>query len=151
MNYMLEAGFLGTRAPLFMDMVTMIVALLPLLLGGAIWLAKKGDIKLHKIAQIALFIVSVIVVGYFEYGVRIGGGFEEFIQGSSANHTFVFYFLLLHIAIAVVTLVLWSKTIFDAIKSKNMDTHAQRGKKTAWWIIATSLTGLGVYLLLFVA
>ncbi|HHO42105.1 MAG TPA: DUF420 domain-containing protein [Epsilonproteobacteria bacterium] len=151
MEYMLKAGFLGTRAPLFMDMVTLIVALLPFLLCGAIWLAKIGNIKLHKIAQVVLFVVSVIVVGYFEFGVRFGGGFEEFIQGSSLNHTFVFYFLLLHIAIALVTLVLWSKVIFYALKSKDIQNHPKRGKQAAWWILATSLSGLGVYVLLFIS
>ncbi|MDD3775960.1 MAG: DUF420 domain-containing protein, partial [Sulfurovaceae bacterium] len=83
MNYMFEAGFLGTRAPFFMDMVTLIVVLLPLLLSGTILLAKIGRYEAHKIAQVALFVVSVIVVGYFEYGVRIGGGFDEFVKGSS--------------------------------------------------------------------
>lgn len=37
MNYMFEAGFLGTRAPFFMDMVTLIVAGLPLLVAAAIF------------------------------------------------------------------------------------------------------------------
>ncbi|MDQ7067856.1 MAG: hypothetical protein Q9M40_07695 [Sulfurimonas sp.] len=41
MNYMFESGFLGTKAPFFMDFVTLLVALLPVLVYGAILLAKK--------------------------------------------------------------------------------------------------------------
>jgi putative membrane protein len=40
MEYMFEVGFLGTRAPFFMDTVTLIVALLPLLIALAVTLAK---------------------------------------------------------------------------------------------------------------
>jgi putative membrane protein len=158
MDYMFEAGFLGMRAPFFMDMVTFIVALLPLLLSSAIWLAKTGHHKAHKIAQIALFTISVIVVGYFEYGVRIGGGFDEFVKGSSLSHSFVFFFLIFHIAIAVITLFIWIKTLGFAIKAYSYNklpgsesaSHMKMAKQTVLWINATAITGIGVYLLLFV-
>jgi len=155
---MFEAGFLGTRAPLFMDMVTIIVALLPLLLGITVLLARMGHYKAHKIAQIALFVVSVIVVGYFEYGVRIGGGFDEFVKGSSLSHSFIFYFLIFHIAIAIITLYTWFKTLGFAIKAyshtklpgSESERHIKMAKQTIVWINATAITGIGVYVLLFV-
>ncbi len=158
MNYMFEAGFLGTRAPLFMDMVTLIVALLPLLLGSVVLLARAGHYQAHKIAQIALFIISVIVVGYFEYGVRIGGGFDEFVKESSLSHSFIFYFLLFHIAIAIITLYTWSKTLGFSIKAYSHTNlpgsesahHIKMAKQTIVWINATAITGIVVYLLLFV-
>ncbi|MGW8170048.1 MAG: DUF420 domain-containing protein [Sulfurovaceae bacterium] len=158
MNYMFEAGFLGTRAPLFMDMVTLIVALLPLLLGSTVLLARTGHYQAHKIAQIILFIVSAIVVGYFEYGVRIGGGFDEFVKGSSLSHSFIFYFLLFHITIAIITLYTWLKTLGFSLKAYSHSNlpgnesmnHIKMAKQTIMWINATAITGIGVYLLLFV-
>ncbi len=152
---MFQSGFLGTRAPLFMDMVTIIVALLPILLVLAIYPAIKGYYKTHKFAQVALYVVSVIVVGYFEYGVRIGGGFEEFIKGSSMSHSFVYYFLLMHIAIAVVTLILWTKTLLKAMKTENLPgsysiRHKKDARVTSMFIVATGVTGLAVYFMLFV-
>ncbi|NEW59683.1 DUF420 domain-containing protein, partial [Sulfurovum sp. bin170] len=39
MEYMFEAGFLGTRAPLFMDIIVIIVGLLPFLIAFTIWTA----------------------------------------------------------------------------------------------------------------
>lgn len=158
MNYMFEAGFLGTRAPLFMDMVTIIVALLPILLALAIYPAIKGYYKTHKVAQVTLYVVSVIVVGYFEYGVRIGGGFEEFIKGSSMSHSFVYYFLLMHIVIAVITLVLWTKALYNALNGSGKSilpgsasiSHKKEAKLASLFILATGITGLAVYFMLFV-
>ncbi len=158
MDYMFEAGFLGTRAPLFMDMVTLIVALLPLLLGSVVLLAKTKHYQAHKIAQITLFTVSVMVVGYFEYGVRVGGGFDEFVKSSSLSHSFIFYFLIFHIAIAIITLFIWVKTLGFAIKAyshtklhgSESKHHIKMAKQTIVWINATAITGIGVYLLLFV-
>jgi len=45
MNYMFQPGFLGTRAPFFMDFVTLIVAFLPLLIGVAIWTAPRTGFR----------------------------------------------------------------------------------------------------------
>lgn len=55
MNYMFKTGFLGTNAPFFMDVVTIIVALLPLLIFVATSLAASGKYKEHKIAQIFIY------------------------------------------------------------------------------------------------
>ena len=59
MEYMFHEGFLGTRAPMFMDMVTLIVALLPFLVGSAIYFAKIRKYKVHAFLQIFIF-VSVL-------------------------------------------------------------------------------------------
>ncbi|MBU1669408.1 DUF420 domain-containing protein [bacterium] len=158
MDYMFESGFLGTRAPFFMDFVTLIVALLPLLILGAIFLAKIKSYKLHALTQTLLFIVSVIVVGYFEYGVRLGGGFNAFMEKSTTSHTYAFWVLIVHIIIAVITLGIWISTLVSARKDHNKhklpgqfsQTHRRAGMRTFIGIILTSFTGIWVYLLLFV-
>ncbi|PCI09174.1 MAG: hypothetical protein COB73_05970 [Flavobacteriaceae bacterium] len=61
-KYMFEVGFFGTRAPFFMDLVTLIVALLPLLVAGAIAFARNKHYKVHAYVQITIFTFSVIVV-----------------------------------------------------------------------------------------
>lgn len=158
MDYMFGAGFLGTRAPFFMDVVTLIVALLPLLVYAAIILAKKKMYKLHAFVQNIIFLFSVVVIGYFEYGVRIGGGFKAFIQNSDLSYTYVIIILGLHIFIATVTLLYWTLTIVRAnyqfskgtipgVKSRE---HKLTAIKTFLGIIFTSFSGIWVYLLLFV-
>ncbi|MEA3455229.1 MAG: DUF420 domain-containing protein [Campylobacterota bacterium] len=158
MEYMFQPGFLGTRAPFFMDFVTIIVTLLPLLVAFAILLAKKKMFKLHIAFQLFLFVFSVVVVSYFEYGVRVDGGFEAFVKESSLSESFIFYFLLFHIFVSVVTVVWWSRTIIagmiayrnNRLPGSLSAAHKRLGMQSAWGIFLTSLTGLWVYLFLFV-
>ncbi len=146
---MTKTGFFGTKAPLFMDEVTLLVALLPFLLYVAIKLAQKKHYKTHALMQIALYTFSLITVFYFEYGVRVYGGFEVFAQNSSVAHNYLFAVLLLHIAIAVSTTLFWSFTIFAAKKELQKHKHKRDGMITFVLVTLTSLTGIWVYLLLF--
>ncbi|WP_457748915.1 DUF420 domain-containing protein [Sulfurimonas sp.] len=158
MDYMFAEGFLGTRAPWFMDVVTLIVAILPLLVYAAIKLARNRRYKAHAVTQNIIFIASVIVVGYFEYGVRIGGGFDAFIKDSGVSHTYASVVLGLHVMIAVITLLYWSGTIFTAnyqfmqkmLPGIKSNTHTLLALKTFLAIVFTSFSGIWVYLLLFV-
>ena len=159
MDYMFQPGFLGTKAPFFMDFVTLVVALLPLLVGIAISFAKKGNYTLHGTLQGIIFVVSVIIVGYFEYGVRLGGGYEAFVKNTHVSHNYLFAVLVVHIVIAVVTLGIWSSTLLHAYKESRRggvlpgvgsEAHRRAGVRTFIGIALTSLTGIWVYLLLFV-
>ena len=158
MDYMFETGFLGTRAPFFMDFVMIMVAVLPLLALGAITMAKVKSYKLHALSQSIIFVVSVIVVSYFEYGVRAGGGFNTFMEGSNTSHNYAFYVLIFHIAVALISLVIWIRTIWSARKATKLGnlpgsaslTHKKAGQLTFIGIFMTSFTGIWVYVLLFV-
>ena len=157
MTYMFQPGFLGTKAPFFMDFVTLIVALLPLLVGIAISFAKNKKYTLHAQVQMIILIVSVIVVGYFEYGVRLGGGYETFVQNTSVSHDYLFVVLVVHIIISVLTLGIWISTILRAKSDASQGglpgsyslSHKKAGIRTFIGIVLTSLTGIWVYLLLF--
>lgn len=151
---MFETGFLGTRAPFFMDFVTLIVALLPFLMAFAIWFAKKRLMTLHKVSQLILFVVSLIVVGYFEYGVRVGGGVAAFAKESSLSQNFLLGFLIFHIIISIATVVWWTKTLIGGFKANSTQgasaQHRKDGMRTMLGVFLTSLTGVWVYLFLFV-
>ncbi len=158
MEYMFASGFFGTRAPFFMDLVTLIVILLPFLVAIAIQFARNYNYNLHSKVQIIIFIFSVIVLGYFEYGVRLGGGFEGYIKDSGANYTYALVILITHIIISTITLGFWVNTIVQAINDKkhkllfglHSASHKKAGIRTFFGIVLTSLSGLWVYLLLFV-
>lgn len=158
MEYMFQEGFLGTRAPFFMDIVTLIVAILPLLVFGAILLARKGYPKLHMLAQNVIFAVSLVVIAYFEVGVRVGGGFDVFVSDTGVSHGYVLWVLILHIIIAVVTLVYWTLTMIGAnlqyakkeLPGRYSVGHRILAIKATLGIVLTSLSGIWVYLLLFV-
>ena len=157
MNYMFKDGFLGTSAPFFMDSVTLIVALLPLLLLLSIQFAKNGKIKLHLFSQLFIFIFSILVIIYFEYGVRVGGGFDFFMKGSKVSHNYAFTVLIVHIIIATIMLFVWSKTVISGLinyrngklPGKKSKEHKKNAFRAFIWISLTSLTGIWVYMLLF--
>ena len=157
MNYMFKQGFLGTTAPFFMDSVTLIVALLPLLLLISIQFAKKDKLKLHIFSQLFIFIFSILVFIYFEYGVRVGGGFDFFMKDAKVSHNYALTVLIIHIIIATIMLFIWAKIVISGlinykngtlpgVKSKE---HKKSGIRTFIWISLTSLTGIWVYMLLF--
>jgi len=147
---MFEQGFFGTRAPFFMDLVTLIVALLPLLVAGAIYLAKAKKYKYHALTQIAIFSVSVVVLTYFETGVRMIGGFETFMKESGVSHNYAFFVLIFHITISLITLIIWITTLLMAKKQLILKKHKQAGMLVFSGVTMTSLTGIWVYFLLFV-
>ncbi|RLA66670.1 MAG: DUF420 domain-containing protein [Epsilonproteobacteria bacterium] len=157
MDYMFQPGFLGTRAPFFMDFVMIMVALLPLLVLLAISFAKKKNYKLHALSHSIIYVVAVIVVSYFEYGVRAGGGYEGFVQGSSVSHNYAFYVLIFHIAVSVIGFIVWTHTLIVARRDSKTHTlpgiyseaHKKAGKRTFIWIVLTAVTGIWVYVLLF--
>jgi putative membrane protein len=157
MDMMFQAGFLGTRAPFFMDLVTLIVSVLPLLVGIAISFVKKENYTLHGRLQTLIFIISVLIVGYFEYGVRLGGGYEAFVKETHVSHDYLFIVLVIHIIISVLTLGTWISTLLKARKDYERGlpgpysrSHRKAGLRTFAGIVLTSLTGIWVYLLLFV-
>ena len=158
MDYMFTQGFLGTKAPFFMDSVTLIVALLPILVGISISFSKFKMYKLHRFSQLLLFVTTLIVVFYFEYGVRVAGGFNAFMQNSGVDYSYSLVVLIGHIFISIVMLYLWAKTLFLGavnFKSANLPgryskEHKELGKKSFLAILLSTLTGLWVYALLFI-
>ncbi len=152
MQYMFEQGFLGTRAPFFMDFTTLIVALLPFLVIFAIYFAKKRNYSTHAFLQIVILFISLVIIGYFEYGVRLGGGFEEYIKESSVDLTLALSILILHIIIATITLYLWIEIIIKAKKRQNLSSysHKDAGIRVFKGIVLTSLSGIWIYIILFI-
>jgi putative membrane protein len=150
MDFMYKAGILGTRAPLFMDIVTIIVSVLPLLMVSIIYLAAIKKYKLHILLQKVLFVVTVLVLTYFETGVRVSGGFNAFMDGSGVEHNYAFIVLVFHIAISVITLIVWITTLLMAKKQLKLKKHKRAGRVTLFGVVLTSLTGIWVYLLMFV-
>ena len=157
MAYMFVPGFLGTRAPFYMDFVTLIVAFLPFLVALAVFFARRGFVRTHVVFQLFLFLFSIVVIGYFEYGVRLDGGFEKFAKQSSVPEGFLVAFLLFHIAVSLLTIVWWVKSIVTGLRDylggklpgPASRRHFQSGRLTIVGIALTAFTGIWIYLFLF--
>lgn len=151
-------GFLGTKAALYMDVVTLYFAVLPLLLAFCIRFAVKGDYKRHFKSQVAVLGLTLVMVIVFEVGVRISGGFTEFIKHSSVNQYFFYAFLIVHILIALAAVAGWIYLVIASWRTyKSEGFQAEYFKKhkiIGKWIFAaltlTSIMGCMIYLFLFV-
>ena len=152
-----DAGFVGTRAAFYMDAVGVFFVLLPLLLALSIRFAIKKEFKSHYQSHIAIYTLTILVVIVFEVGLRLSGGFTEFIKQSPVNPTFFVIFLIVHILIALVTIGTWTYQVIVSLKAYKhgqlTDKKAQNHKLIGKWIYAgiviTVLMGGGIYYFLF--
>jgi putative membrane protein len=152
----LEPGFLGTRAAFFMDLVTLYFAILPFLLGFSIRQAVIGNINLHFRSQIVILLLTMAMVIVFEVGVRISGGFIEYVKLSTVSYDFFLIYMAVHIFVALMSVGGWIYLMITSYKTyakygrDGMKQHRRMGK----WIFAaltlTSLMGCSIYLFLFV-
>jgi putative membrane protein len=152
-----EPGFFGTRAALYMDAVTLYFALLPLLVMGAIALAMRRQYAAHYLAQMGIFALTLVVVVVFEVGVRISGGFLEYVKSSEVHYGFMVTFLVLHILVAIATVAAWAYLIYAARRAYRADgpdafaftTHKTLGRRVFAGILLTSVMGVSIYIFLF--
>ena len=148
--------FIRPDAPLYMDIITIYFALLPLLMFFAIRFAVKKEYDKHFKAQLSLFILTLIVVLFFEVSVRLSGGFTLFMKTAHVSYSFMLIFLMVHIAIALATVVTWSALLYGAIKSYKIEgraiskSHKKIGRYVFVGASITSLMGVIIYYLLFV-
>ena len=155
---MFEIGFLGTRAPFFMDMITIFFALMPFLVAFSIYFAIKKRYTLHFQSQMAVFIMTMVMVVIFEIGVRVDGGFNAYMQDSSLSYNGVLIYLIVHILFALLTVVAWGITIYSSYKAFREEgirsDYFRKHKKRARWvflaIVITSIMGTSMYPILFI-
>lgn len=153
---MFETGFLGTRAFLYMDIVTLYFILFPFLMAFAIYMAVKKRYRLHHLLQQFLFLLSMLIIVIFEVGSRISGGFSYFIKDSNADYNFMIIFLIVHILIALGSVVAYIFLIYSSTKQyiSNKHTvssnHKKIGKIVYFGMTLTSLMGVMMYYFLFI-
>jgi len=152
---MFEAGFLGTRALWFMDVVTLWFGLLPFLMGAAIIVAKRKRFDLHQQAQTVLFVLTLGMVVLFEVGVRFSGGFAAYAEQSGVAFSALVTLLAVHILIAVAAVGAWAWLLIDALRSYRSAgsvaaKHKTYGQAVYAGMSVTSFLGVMIYWLLFV-
>jgi len=72
------------------------------------------------------------------------------MEESSVSYNYALIVLLVHIAIAVLTLIVWTSTMVRDAKKMGVKKHKRLGYITFSGIILISLTGIWVYFLMFV-
>lgn len=154
----LEAGFLGTKAPFYIDIITIYFAFLPFLLAYSIYFAVKKELKKHFISQTIILAITLIIVVIFEIGIRISGGFLEYSQDSSLSYNFMLIFLIIHIIIAIGSVAGWLYLFISSYKSYKKSgfkqivgsKHKKIGKAIFLSLSISSIMGVCMYFFLFV-
>lgn len=153
---MFSTGFLGTAAPFYLDIVTIYFALLPFFMFLSISFAIKKQYDRHFISQLILFIVTLVVVVIFEVGVRLSGGILEFMKTANISFAFMMTFLIIHVSIAIASVILWSALLYGAVKSYRLEAsgvssaHAKFGRFVFLGMTVSSFMGVAIYYMLFI-
>ena len=152
-----QLGFLGSRAPLYMDLVAVMFFALPVLLFFSIRYAIKKEIKKHFVSQVFIFVMMLLSVIIFEVGMRVAGGFNIYLDASSINKTFFTTFLIIHIITAIIVINTWSYQLITSIKAYRHGTltgevaasHRRIGKYVTIGIMIVLLQAAAIYYMLF--
>lgn len=152
-----QVGFLGSRAPLYMDIVAVMFFILPVLLFISIRYAINKEIKKHFISQVMIFIMMLLSVIIFEVGMRVAGGFTIYLDLSSINKTFFTIFLIVHIITAIIVINTWSYQLITSIKAYRHGTlvgevaasHKRIGKIVTIGIVIVLFQAAAIYYMLF--
>ncbi len=155
---MFDSGFLGTRAPFYMDVVTLYFVLLPLLLSWGIREAIKGHIRRHIRIQLGVFFITFLCIVFFETAVRLDGGFLYYAQSSRFSLAFLGFYLALHSSIAIIALGGWMYLIIASVKAYRQQgaghpyfaKHKKIAKPLFFALVISALMGAGFYGMLFI-
>lgn len=152
---MFPQGFLGTRADLLMDIVIVaLLAVVPIVLYN--WsLARRQQFAKHKALQVTLAVLLAVVVGLFEYNLRLQGGIFEATKASAyAGTATLNFWIYFHAFFAVTTLLIWAWLIVVSLRrfptppepGAFSRTHRRWGRIGMVWMLTTGVTSLPVYI-----
>src|SRR4051794_15262560 len=153
-------GFLGTRAPLMIDVVCLAMIGVVLVLGWSIYQVKiRSHYQLHKWTQITLGAILLVAVILFEVDIRLHGWEERAanaVGGKPAQA--VYTALYIHLVFAISTVILWPTTIGLAlanfsnppIPGPHSRVHVPLARLAAIDMVLTAITGWIFYWLAFV-
>lgn len=153
-------GFLGTRAPLILDVLCLAMLVVLAVLGGSIYQVKRHRrYELHKSIQITLAVFLLLVVTIFEVDIRLHGWQERAAGKLGADvPSRVFLAMYVHLVFAVTTVVLWVATIVLALrrfpKPLLPGPHSRMHTCLAWLstigMALTTVSGWTFYIVAFV-
>jgi putative membrane protein len=151
-------GFLGTRADLLTDLITVGYGVIPLALYLSSLLARRGAHRLHRNLQCSLLGLLTVILILFEVNIRMRGGSEAlFVSSSFAETPLLRIILLGHLAIAISTYLAWSA--LTVVSWRRFETslpgrfsvfHRRAGMAVIFGNVATAITGIILYVVGFV-
>lgn len=158
---MFPPGFLGTRADVLIDIVTLsFIVILPLLVWSWRLARVAKNYRLHRNLQITLAVTLAIVVGIFEYDLAQSGGIFALVEGSAWEGTallngiiYVHTFFAVLASLSWVILIVVSLFRFASPPRPNSfsATHRLWGQFGMVTMIGAAVTALPLYYFGFVS
>lgn len=153
-------GFLGTRAPLVLDVLCLAMLVVMVALAWSVYQVKfRRRYNVHKWTQITLAAILLVVVILFEIDIRLHGWESRAAREADGIPTAgVWYALYIHLLFAVSTVILWPITIFLALRnfpnpprpSQHSRVHVPLARVAALDMVLTAVTGWIFYWFAFV-
>lgn len=153
-------GFLGTRAPLIIDILCIAMLAVVAVLAWSVFQVKyRRRYVVHKWTQVALGAILLVVVILFEIDIRLHGW-----EGRAAGHiggepaAAVWWALYVHLVFAIAAIILWPTTIVLALRNfsnpphpgLHSRVHIPLARLAAADMVLTAVTGWIFYWLAFV-
>lgn len=159
-GYPSSDGFLGTRAPLIMDVLCVAMLFVLIVLAWSVYQVKvHRRYTLHKWTQISLATILLVLVILFEADVRMHG-WQERSAGQLGGHASAAALttLYVHLVFAISTTILWPVTIVLALRNfanpampgPHSKIHVPLARIAALDMLITSFTGWTFYWVAFV-
>ncbi len=110
-------GFLGTRADILIDIVTLsFIIILPVLIFSWYQARSKKNYAVHRGIQLYLGISLGVVVAIFEYDLSVSGGIFELTKDSVyANTALLNWTIYIHTAFAIASTLIWTGLIITSL------------------------------------
>jgi putative membrane protein len=153
-------GFLGTRAPLILDVLCLAMLAVVVILAWSVYQVKfRRRYTLHKWTQITLAAVLLVVVILFEIDIRLHGWQERSAgQVGGQAPTAAVTALYIHLIFAVSTVLVWPTVIILALRnfpnppmpSQHSRIHVPLARVAAIDMVLTATTGWIFYWMAFV-
>jgi hypothetical protein len=153
-------GFLGTRAPLMVDVVVLAMFAVVAVLAWSVFEVKaRRRYQLHKWTQVTLGVVLLVTIILFEIDIRLHGWEERAANAIGAHPVQAVYTALyIHLMFAISTVVLWPVTIGLALANfsnppmpgPHSRVHVPLARVAAADMVLTAITGWIFYWLAFV-
>ncbi len=143
---MFPPGFLGTRADVLIDIVTLsFIIVLPILIVSWQLARNKNDYASHRKIQLALGLTLAIVVAVFEYDLSASGGIFELTKGGIYEGTVLLNgTIYIHTLFAVLASFIWVGLILASlIKFANPPKPNAFSSKHRFWGRAGMVTMIG--------
>ena len=157
-------GVLGTRGSIMLDIVFVAMfAVVPVLIYSVLLVKNRRKYLTHKRLQVALGTILLVAVAAFEIDMQL---FTDWRQRALASPYYapkawspVMTSLVVHLAFAIPTLVIWIWTIVGALRSfesppqpcRHSPAHRKLGWAATLGMIGTAATGWVFYWMAFVA